>query len=231
MRFIRYGSLATAAAVLAAVAFFALTPRTVVAMDKVLEKVKKVEAVTYTDTQVDRQGYAIEVKYFSRGQQTRMEIRGGKMTYVLDYTKRKALAYSTDLKVFEVYDVTVEDEDTQAMQFVKEVKRLLGGKAVVDGTEAVDGVKATAFKIDGGTMYNTTADYKVWVDPKTELPVRISYERKPADESDAMPVKRTFGVFDWDPKLADDLFALDPPKGYTEGIPGFVKPKVPAPKK
>ena len=232
MRYIGYGSLATAAAVLVGVGLLLTNSSSAVAFEKVLNKVKKAEAVTYVDTQVDPQGYSSELKYFSRGQQTRLELGGvGKNVYVFDYAKRKALSIAPSITAYELYDIPMEDDDTQAMQFLNEAKRLLGGTSVEDGTEKIDGVKTTVFKIAVGTMYNTTADYKVWVDPKTELPVRISYERKPTDASDAAPVKRTFDRFDWNPKLADDLFSLDPPKGYTEGIPGFVKPKVPVKKK
>ena len=105
------------------------------------------------------------------------------------------------------------------------------GPAVEDGSETIEGIKATAFKIDGGSMYNFKANYRVWVDPKTALPVRISYERKPTDPTDAAPVKRTFDRFDWNPTFEDGHFSFDVPEGYTEGIPGFVKPVIPAKKK
>ena len=231
MRYIRYGAFSTAAAALVGVLILLSGPGPVVAIEKVRDEVKKVDSVIYFDTQVDPQGYASEVKYFNRGKQARMELSRGKTVYVFDHAKRKALSYSTYFRVYELYDIPVESDDTQAMQFVQEVKRLLEGAAKKKGTEMVDGVKATVFEIVGGTMYTFKGDYKVWVDPKTALPVRISYTHKQTDPTDLTPVKRTFDRFNWKPSLEDELYSLVPPKGYTEGIPGFVKPKLPAKKK
>ena len=231
MRYIRYGAVSTAAAVLVGVLVLVAGPGSAVAFDRVRDEVKKADAVTYVDTQVDSNGHATAIKYYNRGKQARMELVKSGNAYVFDYAKRKALSVAPSLRAYELYDIPEEDADAQAVQFVAEVKRLLEGAAVETGTEKVEGVRATAFKIAGGTMYGLVADYRVLVDPKTALPVRISCERKPTGPDDALFVKRTFGQFDWKPTLTDELFSLDPPKGYTEGIPGFVKPVVPAKKK
>ena len=231
MRYIHYGTVSTAVAVLVRVLVLVARPESAIAFDRVRDEVKKADAATYVDTQVDQQGYATQIKYFNRGKQVRMELVKSGNVYVFDYAERKALSVAPSLQAYELYDIPEEDADDQAAQFVAEVKRLLKGAAVETGTVKVDGVGATAFTIAGGTMYGCKADYRVLVDPQTALPVRISCERKPTGPDDASFVKRTFGQFDWNPKLADELFSLDPPKGYTEGIPGFVKPVVPAKKK
>ena len=231
MRYIRYGAFSTAAAALVGVVILLSSPGPAVAIEQVRVEVKKVDSVTYFDTQVDPHGYTTEVKYFNRGKQARMELVRSKNVYVFDYAKRKALSFAPSISAYERYDIPAEGDDAQAMQFVREVKRLLEGKAVKGKAEKVDGVKATLFEIVGGTMYDIKADYKVWVDPKTALPVRISFERKQTDPTDALCVKRTFDRFDWKPTIDKELFSLAPPKGYTEGIPGFVKPKLPAEKK
>ena len=241
MRYICYGAFSTAASIVGVIVLFTGGPA--IAFEKVRAEVKKVDAVTYVDTQVDPQGYISEMKYFNRGRQARLEfVPSGQARidmagsgwagnfYVFDYKKRKALSVAPSLRAYELYDIPEDDVDAQSLQFVKEVKRLLEGTAIEDGTETIGGVKATAFKIDGGVMYNIKANYKVFVDPKTALPVRISYERKPTSPTDALPIKRTFDRFDWKPVLTDDQFSLDPPKGFTEGIFGFVKPVVPAKK-
>ena len=93
-----------------------------------------------------------------------------------------------------------------------------GGPAI-----AFEKVQAEVKKVDAVTYVDTQV-------AKTALPVRISYERKPTSPTDALPIKRTFDRFDLKPVLTDDQFALDPPKGFTEGIFGFVKPVVPAKK-
>lgn len=231
MRYIRYGAVSTAAAVLAGVLVLVAGPGSAVAFDRVRDEVKKADAVTYVDTQVDASGHTSKIKYSNRGKQARMELVKSGNVYVFDYARRKALSVAPSLRAYELYDIPEEDADAQAAQFVAEVKRLLAGAAVETGTEKIDGVRATAFKIAGGTMYGLVADYRVLVDPKTALPMRISCERKPTGPDDALFVKRTFDQFDWKPTLTDELFALDPPKGYTEGIPGFVKPVAPAKKK
>lgn len=231
MRYLRIGAFSTAAAALVGTLILLTGNGSAIAFEKVREKVKGVDSVTYVDTQVDPNGYITEVRYYNRGKQARVELVKSGNVYVYDYAKRKALSVAPSIRAYELYDIPEEDTDAQAVQFVAEVKRLLGGTAVEDGTETINGIKATAFKIDGGTMYNTKANYRVWVDPKTALPLRISYERKQADPTDASLVKRTFDRFDWNPTLKDDLFSLEVPEGYTEGIPGFVKPVIPVKKK
>ncbi len=231
MRYLRIGAFSATAATFVGAMILLTWNGSAIAFEKVREKVKKVDSVTYVDTQVDPQGYTKEVRYYNRGKQSRMELVKTGNVYVFDYAKRKALSIAPSIRAYELYEILEEDTDAQSAQFVAEVKRLLEGTAVEDGTETIDEIKATTFKIDGGTMYNTKANYRVWVDPKTALPVRISYERKQTDPTDASLVKRTFGHFDWNPTLKDELFSLEVPEGYTEGIPGFVKPVIPAKKK
>ncbi len=231
MRYLRIGACSTAAAALVGALILLAGNGSAIAFEKVREKVKGVDSVTYTDTQVDPNGYTSEVRYSNRGKQSRMEFVKSGNVYVCDFAKRKALSIAPAIRAYELYDIREEADGAQAVQFVDEVKRLLKGPAVEDGSETVEGIKATAFKIDGGTMYDTKADYRVLVDPKTALPMRISYIRKQADLTDAAPVKRSFDRFEWNPTLKDELFSLDVPEGYTEGIPGFVKPVVPAKKK
>ena len=166
MRYIRYGSLTTAAAVLVAVAFVALTPRTLLAMDKVLDKVKATESVSYTDTQTTPDGAVTAINSYVRKEQTRIEIRGGKTTYVFDYAKRKALVYSTDLKAYEVYDLPEQTADTRPDALAQELQRLRAKKAAEDGTERVGDVDAVAFKVEGVSLFDTTVDCRLLVDPK-----------------------------------------------------------------
>jgi outer membrane lipoprotein-sorting protein len=54
---------------------------------------------------------------------------------------------------------------------------------------------------------------KVWVDPKTSLPVRIAVER-PADGGKVETVF-SFEQFTWNESLDPDLFKLEVPKGFT----------------
>ena len=228
MRYLRIGAFSTAAAALVGVSILLTGNGSAIAFEKVREKVMGVNSVTYMDTQVDPNGYSTEVRYSYRGKQSRVELVKSGNIYVFDYAKRKALSIVPSLRAFELYDIPEEGDDSPAQQFVKELKRLLEGTAVDDGAETIETTKTDVFKIDGGTMYNTKANYRVCVDPKTALPVRISYERKQADPTDASPVKRTFDRFEWNPTLKDELFSLEVPKGYTEGIPDFVKPVIPA---
>ena len=231
MRYLRIGAFSTAVAALVGVLILLAGNGSAIALEKVREKVKGVDSVTYMDTQVDPNGYITEVRYFNRGKQSRMELVKSRNVYIYDFVKLKALSIAPSIRAYELYDIPEETDDSQAMQLVDEVTRLLKGPAVEDGSETIEGIKATVFKIDGGVMYNTKANYKVWVDPKTALPVRISYERKQSDPTDATLVKRTFDRFDWNPTIQDGLFSLGVPEGYTEGIPGFVKPVIPAKKK
>ena len=51
--------------------------------------------------------------------------------------------------------------------------------------------------------------YKVWIDPKTELPVRAKF-------TDTVGKGLfTFDFEDWNKELDAKLFTLDPPAGYN----------------
>ncbi len=199
-----------------------------VSFERMLDNLAKVEAVSFVERQVTHNdgsnGKPYEIKYLVRGQQSRMELRGGETTYVYDRVGRRALITSRQTRTYEVFPLPDLYHVMTADQLLADLRRLRALTARPAGEEQVNGVAAVVFKVAGGTWEGKTGDFTLWVDRKTELPVKLAFvsaKRRP----DRPQTDITYQQFDWSPTLQDSLFSLDPPAGYTEGIEGFVKPR------
>jgi hypothetical protein len=76
-----------------------------------------------------------------------------------------------------------------------------------------------------GTGRDCSAGWVIWVDPKTELPVKITYEGTTLVGDKEPKLTKTIEGFSRNEKLDDNLFDTKVPDGYTEGTPGRVPPK------
>jgi hypothetical protein len=79
--------------------------------------------------------------------------------------------------------------------------------------------------VEGGSLLGLNGDWIVWVDPKTELPVRMQILVKNVKGVLDDKLQITLDEFEWDKELDPTLFSLEPPAGYTEVKPA-AKPQV-----
>lgn len=216
MRYVRFGSLATAAAIVLGVGALLLNPRPAVAMDKVLDKAAQADAVRYeVNTKSDLADHSDTVTI--RGKQVRVE-SGDTVTFVIDWETSGMLILSHPNKTYQTVDLAAKGGviapfDTFAVKFRDQLAVLKKEKFESAGVEKLGAMKAEKMTASGVSSLGMTGDWAVWVDPKTEYPVKMEVEATRGK----MTVFRSYSNFDWAPKVADSMFRLDPPEGYTEG--------------
>jgi hypothetical protein len=101
--------------------------------------------------------------------------------------------------------------------------------------EEIDGRKAMVFRVEIKELPKIykMPTWKVWVDPKTELPIRLEGS---VEDENGKKVKQAMYDIEFDQPLDPSLFSFTPPEGYTvqtSGITNFPelpdKPELRAP--
>lgn len=234
MRYIRYGTLATAAAVLVGVAGGVLwSPRESAAAEfqRAMANARKAESMTarirYTRTDAAAKGKESVTKLYVSGQRVRMEsLNPGGEGYPDLKTTPVLTVNVYDLEELKQLTVSYRNNQYLArdMDFRGDVPDVLSQfRGVADdaiealGQEKVGGTAAKAYRVRARGLVGPlgkAADVRVWIDPATDLPVRI----RVADAGDPGTGEwrewvSVYDEFAWNVKLADDLFSLTPPKG------------------
>ncbi len=136
---------------------------------------------------------------------------------ILDGQKEKMLGLSVPLKIAIVTDL--ENVAGQRPSFVvlretiaKAKKGGKDGEVQHLGFETIDGHRTEVFLVRSKILPNMkkTSETKLWVDPKTSLPVRVRRARV----SDKPVFEYLMTDFHYDVPLAPDLFSVEAPKGY-----------------
>ncbi len=215
MRSIGYGAAAAAVvATLAGVLWFG--GGTAVALDDAIRKVEKAEAVRYevhTRSPLSDNTDTVTV----RGKQVRVDSHSfARIAFVIDHQAQGMLIVSPPNKTYQTVDLskaTIAPFDAFSVRFRDQLLALLK-KAEHAAVGEVNGAKADKFTASGrGLGMIQDADWVIWIDRKSQLPVRVEVEQTQQGRT----VKRIYEKFDWNPEIDDDLFSLDPPDGYTEG--------------
>jgi hypothetical protein len=136
----------------------------------------------------------------------RMTMPGGYVS-VLDSIQGKGLSIIPDRKQFVEIEMSNLPADAGQREFnVIERLRTLPERAdEVLGERDIDGRMIQGFRVNEEGVTNT-----VWIDPKTRELVEVETEF-----DNAPGMSRTMANFKFDVELADSLFDLAPPDGYT----------------
>ncbi len=136
---------------------------------------------------------------------------------IFDGQKEKMLALSVPLKWALVTDLkNVSGQHPVPPPFVvlretiaKAKNGGKGGEVQHLGVETIDGHRTEVFLVRSKIPETeTTTETKLWVDPKTSLPVRVRMTSNKTAEY-------LMTDFQYDVPLAPDLFSVEVPKGYT----------------
>lgn len=199
------GGMAAAAVFLAAVAvwWFAAggTPAAVADFSAVLQKVTQAMSVQYVETiQMPGKPEMTVQVLMSKPGRARMTWNDGQV-HIMDYESGKGLKLFPDKgtarsgRLSGRADPLAQLEDAQADsgRFVRQ--------------EKLDGMNTDRYEValPGGTM-------QVWVDPVSQLPVRIETRTLASDGARAVLVMKNFR---WNQPLEDSLFSLNLPGGYA----------------
>jgi outer membrane lipoprotein-sorting protein len=222
-RFIRYSGLAAAAAavVLAAVVWF-IDRTAALTFAQVVENIRNARSVNFVITtksgnkpRTDVFGgrSELEAKMAIQGDGVRYELPGA--VIIFDTKERKGLELHSVDKVAEkrTFD---RPEKLPADVFQNPVERLRNLKDEIKDNveqladETIEGRKCQVYQIKNRLKSPATwlvpDRFKLWVDVKTGLPVRI----EATDENQSI----TYDHFVWDQPLDEKLFSLEVPQGY-----------------
>jgi outer membrane lipoprotein-sorting protein len=224
-RIMRYAGFTTAAAVvLGTAAFLWLGGNRAVALDKVLEKVKQAESVTFVEKQKLGDQPELEMTYSIRGPLVRVEAAG--TVFVLDTKGKTGLMLISGAKAYVKIDKDSPSKihGPAGKSPIDDLLALKDRKAESTVEEKLDGKTVQKLTIKGDPKADPPGDWVIWVDPKMELPVKMTYTGTTFAGGKQVSVTKTYEKFDWNAKLNDKLFDMKVPEGYAEGLPGQVPP-------
>jgi outer membrane lipoprotein-sorting protein len=220
MRYVGFG---TAAAAVLAIGIVLWSPSWSRAgmFDRAMENAEKASTKRWkiTSTSGDMK---FVMKMYSKDDRFRSEMDMGKymgkdlgvFVIITDGTQKKALQLMTSEKTAKWLDFSKLNEKAE-----KDAAGMAGlfaglkGKAVKElPDETVDGRKLKVYTVKGHKTSKGEADVTVWIDPKTELPVKYRLEMN-AGEVKAVAETEILG---WNEELDDALFELKIPAGSRE---------------
>jgi outer membrane lipoprotein-sorting protein len=236
-RFMRYSGAAAAVALFAVLAawLFLMDRTASPAFADVVEKVKNAKSVTFvvkipTVVKGTQRGI-LQQKFYVQGDKYRMELPSAQeditappdappvlMAIIADATQKKALQLDFVGKTagfIEADDKKWEEMARGMANPIEKLRQLKKEDAESIGEEELDGRKTQVYRIKKldvmGLRLDKDETAKLWVDPKTGLPVRIAV----GDPSDKDKPFVVFEQFSWNETLDADLFKLEAPKGFT----------------
>jgi outer membrane lipoprotein-sorting protein len=238
IRIARYGTLATAAAVLLALGVSFLHPAPL-AFGQVVENIKKAKSVSFitkmpTILRGSERG-VLQQKFYIQGEHYRMEMPSAQegadipadappvlMAIIADSKQKKSLQLDFVHKTAQA--IELNDKRWQQMARanpIEELRQLKNGDAERIGEEEIDGRKTQVYRLKKGIVFmelrlgeDDTA--KLWVDPKSGLPMRIRVDgQTPASRGQDDKTFMIFEQFTWDEALDPNLFKLEVPEGFT----------------
>jgi hypothetical protein len=237
-RLVRYSTAAAAVMLLAVLAGWLFLIDHPLAFADVVEQVKKAKSVTFVTKMPSilqgREKGILQQKFYIQGDASRMEIPSAQegvqvppdappvlLAFIADAKQKKALQLDFVRKTAQIMKVDEKRWQEMAKGLanpVEQLRQLKDQEAERIGEEVLDGRKTQVYRLKKtdifmGVRVTEPEVAKVWVDPKTSLPVRIAVER-PADGGKVETVF-SFEQFTWNESLDPDLFKLEVPKGFT----------------
>jgi len=231
-RIARYGSVATAATVLVAVglAFF-MNRESAFGFGDVVQNIQKAKSVSFNLKQkLTPQSPTLNQKWFLQGDGMRMEMPGIQegfrrdepiiMAIIANLKEKKALQIDYIGKTAKWQNIE-KNMDKAFANPIDQLRKLKDQDAERIDDEKLDGKTMRVYRLKkldflgGKGPIEEGESAKVWVDPKNGLPVRIAIEGWNADHKGKMHL--VFDQFTWNENYSPEMFALEVPKGFTEG--------------
>ena len=194
------------------------------ALDPVIQKMKAAESARFTIVQTLGDQKPVPQKYWVQGDRMRIEFDKATTVIVTDFKQRKGLVLNPPVKMFHRLprpgaEIGAGDGKSPLDSFlsIRETKAERQGKELVGGVNADKLKVSRPAKPDTGEM---ASEWTLWLDPATRLPVKMVSAGTAITGDKTVPAETVFTDFAWNEKFPDTLFGLEPPAGYTEGMPG-----------
>lgn len=187
--------------------------------EDVLDNIKKSKAVIFTNKQRFGNQPEFEFTWHVQGERIRMEYPEV-MVQIADFEKKKGIQLNRSTKTAKLLEITKGTAKVFAnpLQQVSQVKSKSAKKIAREKIGQNDVDVYLVEKIDFMGIKGK-GEMKLWVDPKTQLPVRIRIgvnTRQGAKETDRpFDTQLSLENFSWHDSLDESLFDLEVPKGYT----------------
>ena len=185
-----------------------------------MEQICKAQTICYTKTCIleNRPGFTIKEMVMEPGL-VRSERPDGYIS-IHDFNKRITLWLDSERKKAEITEQVGGPPIPRLFNYVEWISTLHESDSVLfetecAGTEKVNGQLATVFVVKG--KMKNTKEITVWVDPKTNLPLRakvIEWDTLGSDDT-LTKITNIYSEFAWNVDLAPSLFSLEPPADYT----------------
>ncbi len=178
---------------------------------QVIEPIRQAESFSYTETtQVD--GRNVGVVHYMQLEPglTRRSVEGGRII-VTDWRHGfRMLVLDPEAKTARIINSTaglVRAASAPVRGIIDEVRDFEVGEETDLGTKQINGRKAVGFRLIYGRR-----DYNVWADARTGAPVHIECEHALLSGRKGRVTVTDIQI---DIELDENLFSLDPPKGYS----------------
>ncbi len=179
-----------------------------VSFAQVVEKLRKVRSMTCTERMtLPGQAAPMAAKMEYLGKKMRSEV-GDTLIAITDAEAGQAIILDPKAKTARIAKVEVTGGAKSPLELdpIEELRKLAGKKGEPVGEQEIGDVKAKGFRVtqDG-------KDFTVWVNPATDLPVRIEM----AVAMGSTKVNVTLDDLAFDVPLDEKRFSLEPPAGYA----------------
>lgn len=234
----RYSSIAAAVTFVAAMGgwlfFFDRTAS--VAFADVIKNVEDAKSVTFVTRMPTiirgKERGVLKQKFYIQGDSYRMEIPSAQegvevpadappivAVLIADWKTKKAMLldyHAKTAKMIETDEKTWEQMARSMADPIKQLRQLKEQDAEKLADEELDGRKLQVYRLKKKEIFmGLTQDQdeaaKLWVDPRTGLPVRIAL----GDPNDKEKPFVVFEQFTWNEKLDPAMFKLELPEGFT----------------
>jgi outer membrane lipoprotein-sorting protein len=158
------------------------------------------EVTTYKDGEFVLSGTAMQ---FEPGR-TRQTMPGGAVM-IMDQHKGKSLTLVPASKTAVMMNITGQSPDQPKEDLLSIFQDLQKEAGELLGEQEMDGKTVIGFK-----THVPGADWTIWADPETGMPVRAECEMEMFGE-----MKVVMSDFDFDAELDESLFSITPPEDYT----------------
>ena len=167
------GSIAAVAALALMIGLNLLTDRTADrAFAQVVEKVKSANSVRFKMT--SRYGSQPEAEdlFFFDGSRMRSEQFHGRRIEIADLDQKRVLYLDTHRKLAQSTELNAKLAEV-LVNPIDQLRRVKTHGAELMGEEMLDGRRSVVYRLRKSTLLGLQDDILLWVDPQTELPVKI----------------------------------------------------------
>lgn len=209
-RILRYSSVAAAIALVGGVVWMGAVGNSHVAFAEVIDNARKAKSVTFNLKETAGTRTVRAIKCYVQSDRVRYELANG-IVLVESIKDSKLLYLDMEKKQAAQLDAPTDTAVQSAARWIEQLQRVKPEDAESLGQRTRE-PRAEVFRVKQIKFLGREAegDMEIWVDPQSQLPLRI--ELRDAQGTNIVTLER----MRWNDPLDDDLFSLGIPAGFAE---------------